>query len=343
MFVPILVLMLLGIILTELARRAEAYFAPWRMTDDSRTLEMADTGRLNTIIRAWEQGRPAFASFAHADPQTAIEFSTAPYRRDHFRARAQPVGHQGSARRSAVPAEPRPDRESGSIAPSVTPMVRVPANGIEMNQSYAKQALDLGVYGIVWPHISDADQAYNAVAACRYPRMKDQPIYAPAGIRGDGPTTAARYWGLGQQEYYKKADVWPLSPEGEILCILMIEDQMGVENLDDILTRVPGISGVLIGEGDMSQELGVPRQYDHPLLRESMAKVVATCKKHNVRRSPARRQRQRRAHPGRGLSLPHGGAGRTYGAIQKAKDVLSLGIAVSHGSLEPHQLCWTSS
>ena len=76
----------------------------------------------------------------------------------------------------------------------------------------------------MWPHISDADQAYNAVAACRYPRMKDQPIYSPAGIRGDGPTTAARYWGLGQQDYYKKADVWPLSPEGEIFCILMIED-----------------------------------------------------------------------------------------------------------------------
>ena len=40
---------------------------------------MADTGRLNNIIRAWEQGRPAFASFAHADAQTAIELSTAPY------------------------------------------------------------------------------------------------------------------------------------------------------------------------------------------------------------------------------------------------------------------------
>lgn len=34
MFVPILVLMLLGILLTSLVRRAEEYFAPWRMTDD---------------------------------------------------------------------------------------------------------------------------------------------------------------------------------------------------------------------------------------------------------------------------------------------------------------------
>jgi ABC-type nitrate/sulfonate/bicarbonate transport system permease component len=34
MFVPILVLMLLGILLTSLVRRAEEHFAPWRMSDD---------------------------------------------------------------------------------------------------------------------------------------------------------------------------------------------------------------------------------------------------------------------------------------------------------------------
>ena len=34
MFVPILVLMMLGITLTSLVRRAEEHFAPWRMSDD---------------------------------------------------------------------------------------------------------------------------------------------------------------------------------------------------------------------------------------------------------------------------------------------------------------------
>lgn len=34
MFVPILVLMALGILLTSLVRRAEEHFAPWRLTDD---------------------------------------------------------------------------------------------------------------------------------------------------------------------------------------------------------------------------------------------------------------------------------------------------------------------
>jgi len=34
MFVPILVLMLLGVTLTSLVRRLEEYFAPWRSADE---------------------------------------------------------------------------------------------------------------------------------------------------------------------------------------------------------------------------------------------------------------------------------------------------------------------
>ena len=276
--------------------------------------------RLNGIIKALESGKPAFTTFAQ--PEDAVSLATSNYDGLVYELEHNPWDIKGLRDGLQYLLNRAQIAKSGSIAPAVTPMVRVPANGIEMNQSYAKQALDLGVYGVVWPHISDAEQAYNAVAACRYPRMKDQPIYAPAGIRGDGPTAAARYWGLGQQEYYKKADVWPLSPEGEIFCILMIEDQMGVENLDDILTRVPGISAILIGEGDMSQELGVPRQYDHPLLRESMAKVVATCKRHNVVVGhPHVDSENVERVLDEGYRFLMAGAGRTYAALNKGLEL----------------------
>ena len=132
------------------------------------------------------------------------------------------------------------------------------------------------------PHISTVDQAYNAVAACRYPRMKDAPRYEPSGVRGDAPVAAARYWGLMQQEYYKKADVWPLNPQGEILVILMIEDTQGIANLNDILKNVPGVGMILIGEGDLSQELGCAREYDNPCVLDALKQVVATCKEHKV-------------------------------------------------------------
>ncbi len=91
-----------------------------------------------------------------------------------------------------------------------------------------------------------------------------------------------RYWGVSQQDYYERADVWPLAPQGEIFVILQIEDTAGIANLADMLKDVPGIGAILIGEGDLSQELGYPRQYEHKEVLAAMAQIVETCKKHNV-------------------------------------------------------------
>jgi len=244
---------------------------------------MADIPRLNGVIAALEAGQPTFTAFATPDVPTAIAYSTSTgYDGIVFEMEHNPWDSlslrdclQYMLNRSQI-------ARSGSLRPAVTPMVRVPPNGNETAQWQAKQALDLGVYGVVWPHISSVAEAYNAVASCRYPRLSSAPLYEPAGIRGDGPTAAVRYWGLGQQEYYQKADVWPLARDGEILVILMIEDTRGIAALDDILKNVPGIGAVLIGEGDLSQELGYPRQYEHPVVLEAMAEIVAACKKNRV-------------------------------------------------------------
>src|SRR6185437_7052560 len=97
---------------------------------------------------------------------------------------------------------------SGSVAPIVTPFARIPVNGSEMNQWVAKQVLDMGVYGVLWPHVSSVAEARNAVTACRFPRPAGSRYHQPAGLRGDGPTRAVAYWGLTPDEYYVKADVW---------------------------------------------------------------------------------------------------------------------------------------
>jgi 4-hydroxy-2-oxoheptanedioate aldolase len=244
---------------------------------------MADIPRLNGVIAALAAGKPAFTAFSTPDVPAAIAYSgNTGY--DGIVFEMEHNAWDSLALRDCLQYMLSRGQiaKSSSLAPAVTPMVRVPPNGNEMAQWHAKQALDLGVYGVVWPHVSSVEEAYNAVAACRYPRMSDAPLYEPAGIRGDGPTQATRYWGLGQQEYYQKADVWPLAPEGEILVILMIEDTKGISNLSDILKNVPGIGAVLIGEGDLSQELGYPRQYEHKVVLDAMAEIVSTCKANNV-------------------------------------------------------------
>jgi len=278
--------------------------------------------RLNGIIKALESGKHAHVCFAQPDPDSAIALSTSDYTGCVYELEHNPWditklkdGLQWMLNRGQI-------LKSGTLAPRVTPIVRIPPNGNEMNQWVAKQALDIGVYGVVFPHISTVEQAYNAVAACRYPRLKDKPIYEPAGIRGDAPGTAARYWGISNQEYYQVADVWPLAPQGEILAVLMIEDTVGIANLKDILKNVPGIGVILIGEGDLSQELGVPRQYMHPTVVEAMDEVVARCKEANVVVGhPHVDQENIGWIVEKGYRWLMTSPGRSYAALNKAKEV----------------------
>lgn len=239
--------------------------------------------RLNGIIRALESGPGiAFTSFMQAEIENAVNFAQASndglvFEMEHnpWDIQALRVAMQFLLLREQIV-------KAGSLANPMTPMVRIPANGSEMNQWFAKQALDLGAYGIVWPRISNSDEAYNAVAACRYPRQLSREPYEPAGLRGDAPMAAARYWGLSQAEYYKRADVWPLVPEGEILVGLMIEDSQGVNNIEKIVKEVPGIGLLLLGEGDLTQELGCPRDYENPELLRMMAHVLEVGKAHGI-------------------------------------------------------------
>lgn len=240
------------------------------------------TERLNGIIARLERGETPISLFAPTNIEMAVELQSSGY--DAVVFEGEHRGWDVSGLRDSLQYLLNRGQiaSAKSVAPAVTPLARIPANGVERNQFLAKQALDLGCYGVVWPHISTVEEAYNAVSACRYPRLKDKPLYEPAGIRGDGPVQAARYWGLSQQDYYRKADVWPLAPEGEILVVIQIEDTMGISNLRDMLRNVPGIGVVLIGEGDLSQELGYPRQTEHPVVLDAMAEVVAICREESV-------------------------------------------------------------
>jgi len=243
---------------------------------------MPDIPRLNGAIRALDSGKPAFVTFAPGEVGSAINLSTAPYDGVVFEMEHNPYDIKALRDCMQYMLNRKQIATSGSIAPAVTPMVRIPPNGGEQSQWIAKQVLDIGVYGIVWPHISTVEDARNAVVASRYPRPREAPYYDPPGQRGDAPTSAARYWGLTAQEYYKRADVWPLNPEGEVLVVIMCEEKRAIANLPKMIEQVPGIGVVLIGEGDLSQDLGHPRQYEHPTVASAITDILAICKQHNM-------------------------------------------------------------
>jgi 4-hydroxy-2-oxoheptanedioate aldolase len=243
---------------------------------------MADIPRLNGAIRALEQGKPAFVTFSPAEVNAAQAIAAAPYDAVVFEMEHNPYDVRLLRDCMQYMLDRRQIVQSGTLAAAVAPMVRIPPNGGEMNQWVAKQVLDIGVYGVIWPHVSTVEEARNAVAACRYPRPPAARYFEPAGQRGDAPRHAARYWGITQPEYYARADVWPLNPQGEILVVIMCEEVRAIKNLPKMLEEVPGIGVVLIGEGDLSQDMGFPRQYDHPQVAAAIDEILAICKEHKV-------------------------------------------------------------
>ena len=243
---------------------------------------MADTPRLNGVIAALEQNKPAFVTFCAAEIGVAQAIGAARYDGVVFEMEHRPYDIRALRDCLQYMLDRRQILQKGTLAPAVTPFVRIPPNGGEASQWVAKQVLDQGVYGIVWPHVSTVDEARSAVAACRYPRPRSARYFEPAGQRGDAPAAAARYWGLSQQEYYTRADVWPLNPQGEILVAVMCEEARAIKNLPKMLEEVPGIGVVIIGEGDLSQDLGFPRQYDHPTVTGAIDEILAICKQYNV-------------------------------------------------------------
>jgi 4-hydroxy-2-oxoheptanedioate aldolase len=166
------------------------------------------------------------------------------------------------------------------LRPSVVPMTRIPTSGRETTQWIIKQALDIGVYGLVVPQLETPDEAVAVVNAARYPGVRHATL--GGGERGYWPIVAAGYWGLSSEEYVQRADVWPLNPRGELLIIGIVESQKGVANLERILDATPGIGAIWPGPGDLAADMGLIGQISHPEVEEKLQLVLDLCNRRGV-------------------------------------------------------------
>lgn len=212
-------------------------------------------GRLNQIIEQLEQGKPAYMT----EHWHFIEMEHSPYVIDQV---------------TKVLLDLKP---AGSTRPRLTPIVRIPLEGDEVIKSTVKQVLDQGAMGIIVPNVRTRAEAEKIVEAMRYPPQRGAKYPKPIGIRGWGPTRAAAYWGLDNAAYARRADLWPLDPNGELLAIAMIESREAIQNIDAILS-VPGLSGVLVGPADLSLSLGVGSPGAQPTAPEVEAATATVAK-----------------------------------------------------------------
>ena len=169
----------------------------------------------------------------------------------------------------------------GNLQPNIATFVRLPADGAEPVHALIKQALDIGVHGVVVPHVKNAQEAEKIVKACRYVPSADSKLREPAGIRGASPWLASYAWGLSMPDYVKRADVWPLNPQGDLMAVVMIEDRDGVKNIEEIL-KVKGIGAVIFGPYDFSFSIGHPGEVTHPEVLKTWDLVQSACDKAGV-------------------------------------------------------------
>jgi 4-hydroxy-2-oxoheptanedioate aldolase len=170
---------------------------------------------------------------------------------------------------------------NGHVQMAVTPLVRVPQNGVEMMSFVVKQALDVGAFGVMFPMIENREQALNAVSSMRYPRPLDSDIREPHGVRGRSPGIASWFWGIGGGAYYQRADVWPLNTEGDLLTIIQIETPGAVERIEEIITT-PGVGVIFIGPSDLSTQMGYGDDPGAPEVEQAIQTVLASCLRHDV-------------------------------------------------------------
>lgn len=232
--------------------------------------------RLNRLIELRLAGRPSFGLFssnlsvrgAAALAASPLDFVIIDLEHSPFDLSRLETFLVGMTDRRQI-------HEKGNLQPNVVPLVRLPTVGREAPLWIAKQVLDLGPYGIVVPQVESAAEVRAAVQACRFPQRTGAADFRPAGQRGVGYGWAARQWGLTGDEYARRADLWPLDPEGELVLWPMIESRRGVQHCAEI-ARCTGVAGLFIGPSDLAFSLGVP--LGAPAVEQAMEQVLAACR-----------------------------------------------------------------
>jgi len=236
---------------------------------------------------------PAIEKLAHGQPIIGTQTDDMSLQNCHSLARLDfeyvyvdmehgPLNLDGLAYCLAAMADKAAILKKGNPQPNVALFARFPPYGrdLESNDWIVKQALDIGLMGVIFNGVDNPEQMRRLIQYMRYPQPKTSKYPQPPGLRGYAPGNASFAWGISTAEYERRADVWPLNPEGDLLAIPMIETAEGLKNADAIAS-VPGVGAIFIGAaGDLHQYLGVAQNSAE--VEQARQTILAACKAHNV-------------------------------------------------------------
>jgi 2-keto-3-deoxy-L-rhamnonate aldolase RhmA len=147
-----------------------------------------------------------------------------------------------------------------ALAVGITPFVRVPTTRPE----HVGAALDCGALGIIAPHIRSADDARRLVQAAKFP---------PQGERSAAGTLPHLHY-----RSYPASEAYPALNDATMV-IVMMETLEALEKVEEI-AAVDGIDMMLVGSSDMTAEMGIPGEYEHPRVRDVFQRTIAACRKY---------------------------------------------------------------
>jgi 4-hydroxy-2-oxoheptanedioate aldolase len=179
-------------------------------------------------------------------------------------AAAGPVG--GNPRRLLAPIN--------SKAPNITrPGDAAPSDYINI----LSRQLNVGISSISFVEVDTAEELRMGIAALRFK--------SKGGTRPDNVGNAPKYWGMTEAEYRRKADVWPLNPEGEIVVWAIIESHEGLANIREI-AQVPGLSVIAAGAGTLGGVFSTTnaegrRVRDDAAWEAAIQKIADACREFN--------------------------------------------------------------
>ncbi|MEX2644110.1 MAG: aldolase/citrate lyase family protein [Acetobacterales bacterium] len=142
----------------------------------------------------------------------------------------------------------------------ITPLVRVRRN----DPAEIGVQLSNGAMGVIVPHVNTADEAEAAARAARFPPDGDLAVPGSLPQLGYDPVPFAQATRMLNDLY---------------LVVAMIETSEAVANADAI-AAVPGVDVLFIGFHDLTQQLGIPSQDNHPEVVAAVEKVCAAARKH---------------------------------------------------------------
>jgi 2-keto-3-deoxy-L-rhamnonate aldolase RhmA len=244
----------------------------------------AQNGRLNPVIRALEKGEPIF-SIPHPaitrgggrgrGPAAASE-SSAPA--------APPIDLAAAAKETVGYTQAHYLTTSGTSETFLKYIDEIRKAGGSMRthpfgakvgiwhqnpesvRTAIERQLNAGHVNVSMEAVESPQEVRDVIKAMR--------LTSAGGTRPEtGLEKAAEYWGLSVDEYKKKADVWPLNKNGELLITVIIESIPGLEKARAIAAE-PGVAQVGVGYGT----LGGVFKGDQEAREKAARAVLAACK-----------------------------------------------------------------